>query len=127
MKQITICDKVYDIDCNALTPMKYKSIFKSGMINDIHSIQNYLIKQVIISGQLDKENISNEEKIIRVSDYMISDVDDFIIKILQITWILIYTADNKVDEFEKWASSIKVKVDDDWIAEVAEFAVDCFC
>lgn len=127
MKQITICDKIYDIDCNALTPMKYKSIFKSGMINDTHSIQNYLIKQVVVTKQVEKENLNDNEKIRKVSDYMVSEVDEFIIKILQITWILIYSADNKVDEFEKWASSIKVKVDDDWITEVAEFAVDCFC
>ena len=127
MKQITICGKIYDIDCNALAPLKYKSLFKSGMINDIHGVQNYIIKQVIVTEEVEKEKISEDEKVRKISEYMIDDVDDFLIKVLQITWVLIYLADNKVDEFEKWASSIKVKVDDDWIAEVAEFAVDCFC
>ena len=127
MKTITICGKEYEIDHNALTPVRYKSIFKTGMINDTHFIQNYLVKQVVVSAEVDKEKLSNEEKINKVSSYMVSDVDDFLIKTLQITWILIYSADEKIEDYEKWAKSIKVKIDDDWIAEVAEFAVNCFC
>ena len=31
-------------------------------------------------------------------------------------------------EYEKWLENISnFKIDDDWIVEVAEFAVDCFC
>ena len=127
MKTITICGKDYEINHNALTPIKYKSFFKSGMISDTHYIQSYLVKQAVVSTQLDKEKLSEAEKISKVSDYMINDVDDFIIKTLQVTWILIYSADEKIEAFEKWAKSIDFKIDDDWIAEVAEFAVNCFC
>ena len=127
MKTITICGKEYPTDCNAFTQIEYKSIFKSGMVNDAHFIQQYLAKQVVVTNEVAKEELTDDEKISRVSSYMVGDVDEFLIKILQITWILIHTADGKVEEYKKWAKSIKVKVDDDWIAEVAEFAVNCFC
>lgn len=127
MKTITICDKEYNIDCNAFTPVQYKSIFKTGMIKDAQFLQNYLIKQVIVAKQEDEKNISDAEKISKVSEYMINDVDDFITKVTQMAWIFIHTVDEKIEEYKKWLKSIKFKIDDDWIAEVAEFAVDCFC
>ena len=127
MKQITIDGKVYNIDCNAFTPTKYNSVFKSGLIKDINSLQSYLIKQVAITNRINELELSEDEKLSRVADYMINYVDDFLIKALQVTWILIYSNNNKIEEFERWAKSIKCKVDDDWISEVTEFAVDCFC
>ena len=59
---------------------------------------------------------------------MQGDIDDFIITITKIAWILIYTANEEIDEYEKWLKSIKkIDVQEDWISEVTEFAVDCFC
>lgn len=128
MKTITICDKKYDIDCNALTYVKYKSIFKTGILKDMQYIQNYLIKQAVIAKQLDEKKISEAEKLSQLSEIMINDTDEFVSKITQIAWILIYTANNKVESYETWLSSItKFNVSDDWISEVTEFAVDCFC
>lgn len=129
MKTITICDKKVEIDCNALTYVKYKSIFKTGILKDMQFIQNYLIKQVVASNQLKNEKeLSEAEKISQVSEFMIDDTDEFITKITQLAWILIYTADNSVVDYENWLKSIEnFKIDDDWIAEVAEFAVSCFC
>lgn len=133
MKQITICDKKYDIECNALTYVKYKSFFKSGILKDMNYIENYLIKQTIISKQLEEKDMNNEERLNILSDRMRNDTegvttDEFIIKITQIAWILIYTANNKIEEYEKWLSSIQnFSIDDDWIVEVTELAVDCFC
>lgn len=127
MKTITICGKKYDIDCNALTYVKYKSIFKTGILKDMQFIQNYLIKQAVVAKQLDEKNISEAEKLSQLSEYMITNSDEFIVKITQIAWILIYTANNKVESYEEWLTSIKINVDDDWISEVTEFAVDCFC
>lgn len=128
MKTITICGKKYDIDCNALTYVKYKSIFKTGILKDMQFIQNYLIKQAVIAKQLDEKKISEEEKLSQLSEIMINDTDEFVSKITQIAWILIYTANNKVESYESWLSSItKFNVSDNWISEVTEFAVDCFC
>ena len=128
MKTITICGKEVEIDCNALTYVKYKSIFKTGILKDMQFIQNYLIKQVVVSNQLEGKKISEAEKLNQVSEYMIDDTDEFVTKITQLAWILIYTADNKVADYENWLKSITdFKIDDDWIAEVTEFAVSCFC
>ena len=128
MKTITICDKEYPIDCNALTFVKYKSIFKTGILKDMQFIQNYLIKQTVVTNQVQDKKISEAEKLSQISRYMIDDTDEFVTKVTQIAWILIYTADNKTEEYEKWLKSItNFKIDDNWIAEVTEFAVDCFC
>ena len=128
MKTITICGKEYPIDCNALTYVKYKSIFKTGILKDLQFIQNYLIKQTVIATQVENERITNDEKLNKISEYMIDDTDEFVIKITQVAWILIYTANSKIADYNEWLKSMSsFKINDDWIAEVAEFAVNCFC
>lgn len=128
MKTITICGKEFPIDCNAFTYIKYQSIFKSGIIKDMQFIQDYLIKQTVVTNQIEKEKISEVEKITKVSNYMVNDTDEFIVKITQIAWILIFTANHHIEDYETWLQSIdNLVIDDDWIAEVTEFAVSCFC
>lgn len=128
MKQIEICGKKYNIECNALTYVKYKSYFKNGIIKDMNFIQNYLIKQSVIASQYEEKQISDAEKLNQISKYMIDDTDEFVTKVTQIAWILIYTANNKIEGYEDWLKSItNFKIDDDWIVEVTEYAVDCFC
>lgn len=128
MKTITICGKEYEIECNALTYVKYKNFFKTGILKDMQIVQNYLVKQLVASEKLKNEKISDEEKINKISSYMIDDTDEFITKITQIAWILIYTANNKIETYEEWLKNItEFKINDEWIAEVTEFAVNCFC
>lgn len=128
MKTITICDTEYPIESNALTFVKYKSIFKTGILKDMQFIQNYLIKQAVVAEQLKDKPVDDAEKINQVSNYMIDDTDEFVAKVTQIAWILIYTANNKIESYENWLKSIKeFKIDDNWIVEVTEYAVDCFC
>lgn len=127
MKAIKIGETEYNIDCNALTYVKYKTFFRTGILKDMQFIQTYLIKQTVIANQVD-DKMSDAEKVSTVSECMIDDTDEFITKITQLAWILIYTADNKVVDYESWLKSItNFKIDDDWIVEVTEFAVDCFC
>lgn len=132
MKKIIIDGKEFEIECNALTHIKYKSFFKTGILKDMDLIQNYIIKQTIIANQLKDEDITSEEKINKISEKMLNNsdgitTDDFIIKITQIAWILIYTANKKIENYESWLESIKhFSIEDDWIVEVAEFAVNCF-
>ena len=128
MKTITICGKEREIDCNAFTQVQYKSIFKSGLIKDMQIIKEYLIKQTIVSNQVNTLKLNEAEKLSKVSDYMRADIDEFITIITQVAWILIYTANNNIEDYETWLKSIKsFKIDDKWIVEVTEFAVDCFC
>lgn len=128
MKTIIIYGKEHKLECNALTYVKYKNFFKRGIIEDVQILQDYLIKQTIITKQVEEKNITEVEKLSIVSNYMNKYIDDFIIAITRIAWILMYTADKDIEEYEKWLEGISsFKIDDDWIVEVAEFAVSCFC
>ena len=90
MKTITICDKEYEIDCNAFTQVQYRTIFKSKLIKDMHEIKEYLIKQTVVSNQVDTLNLDEAGKLSKISDYMSDDIDDFIIKITQILRFLLW-------------------------------------
>ena len=129
MKTINIDGTEYTIDCNALTYVKYKSFFHNGIMEDMASIQEYLVRNSVYTDELIKTNKYTPEEVAGiVAEKQMKRVDDFIIKITQITWILIYTANNKVDDYETFMSKIKnFVINDDWIAEVTEFAVSCFC
>lgn len=130
MKTITICDKEYEIDCNALTYVKYRELFKRGIFDDIKLLQSFLTKQVLIVEQLKKENkeIDDATIITSLSRLMINDMDLFVEAATRIAYIMIYTANKKTVEYEKWLESIShIKTNDEWIAEVTEFAVNCFC
>lgn len=129
MKTITICGKEYEMECNALTYVKYNNFFDAGILKDMHFIQEYLVKQAVIAKQLDEKGISEAEKFSQLSKYMINDTDEFIVKIQRIAWILIYSANNKVESFDEWLAGLKdFNVNNaDWISEVTEFAVSCFC
>ena len=48
MKEITINDKKYKIDCNAFTYVKYPSFFENGIIDDMNIVRNYLVKQTLL-------------------------------------------------------------------------------
>jgi len=128
MKKITICNKEFDIDCNAYTRFQYKSIFGRGIFADIKILSDYSEKQENLRKQLRKEGKTEEEIDKEISSTMMADLDDFIDVIEKIAYILIYTANNKIGSFEEWLKSIeKINLSDSWISEVTEFAVSSFC
>ena len=46
----------------------------------------------------------------------------------RIAYIEIYTANKKIPEYEEWLEGIpSIKTNDEWIVEVTELAVNCFC
>ena len=130
MKQIVIEGKSYDIDCNALTYILHKRIFNRGIMQDIHVLQNYIITQTIKANELKEKFTESTEKQIdeQVATFMNNYIDDFIEAITRIAYTLIYTANDKIESYEDFLKKIKhFKINDDWIVEVTEFAVDCFC
>ena len=128
MKKITICNKEFDIDCYAYTRFQYKSIFGRGIFADIKILSDYSEKQENLRKQLRKEGKTEEEIDKEISSTMMADLDDFIDVIEKIAYILIYTANNKIGNFEEWLKSIeKINLSDSWISEVTEFAVSSFC
>lgn len=130
MKKITICGMKYEIDCNALTYIKYREMFKRGIFDDIKILKTFLAKQVIIAEQLKKENpeLDDNNIINSLSTLMLDDMDLFVEAATRIAYIMIYTANKKIEEYNEWLKNIPtLKTNDEWIAEVTEFAVDCFC
>lgn len=130
MKQIVIEGNFYDIDCNALTFVLHKRLFNKGIMQDIHVLQNYIITQTIKANELKQKlpDLSEEQINEQVSKFMNDYIDDFIEAITRIAYTLMYTANNKIASYEDFLRSIKnFKIDDEWIVEVTEIAVDCFC
>lgn len=130
MKTIAICDKEYNIECNAFTYIQYRKVFNRGIFEDIQVLKDYLVTQTVTSIQLKEENpkLSEIELASKLSDIMVSKLDGFIEAVTRIAYILIYSANQNIDEYEAFLKGIKTfKIDDEWIVEVTEFAVNCFC
>ena len=130
MRKITICKKEYPIDCNALTFINYRKKFNRGIFEDIEIIENFLTVQTVMANQLKKENpnITEAEITVKLSRLMLKTIDNYIEAVTRIAYICCYTANEKIGEYEEWLRDIKrIKTTDDWIVEVTEFAVDCFC
>lgn len=130
MKQVKIDGNIYDVDCNALTYVLHKRIFNRGIMQDIRIIQNYLITQTIEANKLKNQfpELSESELNDRISKFMNNYIDEFIEAITRIAYTLIYTANDKVANYDDFLRNIKkFKIDDDWIVEVTELAVNCFC
>ena len=129
MKTITICDKQYPIECNAYTHMQYKKIFNKGIIEDVEVLKDYLITETLTIMELKEKNpeISEIKLTEKLNEVMTPKIDDFIDVVTRIAYIEIYCADNNIEDYETFLKGIKtLRVDDDWIAEVTELAVDCF-
>lgn len=130
MKQIVIEGNSYDIDCNALTLILHHRLFKKGIIQDINVLRNYIIVQTLKANEIKTKfpKLSDTEIDNQVATFMNEYIDEFIEAITRITYTLIYTANDKIESYEDFLRGIKkLKINDDWIVEVTEFAVDCFC
>ncbi len=130
MKTITICGKDYNIDCNALTYKNYRTKFNTDIFSDIRILQSFLTKQVLSTEYLKKENPDIDDATIMssLSTLMLDDMGLFIEAATRMAYIMILAVDKTIPEYDKWLESIQsIKTNDEWIVEVTEFAVDCFC
>ena len=130
MKTITICDKEYPIDCNSLVYVKYRKFFDTDIFSDIRILQSFLTKQVLLAENLKKENpnIDDVTIIASLSSLMSDDMGLFVEASTRMAYIMIYTANKKIPEYEEWLEGIpSIKTNDEWIVEVTELAVNCFC
>lgn len=78
MKTITICDKEYEIACNAYTRFQYKELFGKGIFADIKILNDFSDKQDKLRKELIKKEISDEEIEKEISLLMMDNLDDFI-------------------------------------------------
>lgn len=130
MKSIVIEGNKYNIDCNALSLILHKRLFNRGIMKDVYVLQNYIIIQTLKANELKKRfpEMTDDQINNQASSMMGDYIDDFIEAVTRIAYTLMYTANDKIVSYEDFLRSIKnFKIDDDWIVEVTEFAVDCFC
>ena len=128
MKKITICDKEYEIDCNAFTRFQYKTVFNRGIFSDIKVLSEFSEKQESLRKELKSKKMSDDEIEKAVNLSLMENLDDFIDVIERIAYILIYTANNNIESFEEWLKGItKLDLSESWIGEVTELAVSSFC
>ena len=127
MKEIKIGNTTYPIACNALTYISFKKVFNKGIYEDINVIRAYMLRQIGLIKQAEKDGMKAEDIPSAVSNSMINDLSEFIESITRIAYILIYTANKDFISFEEWCSTFNPNLQDDWISEVAEVTVDCFC
>nr|DAX64885.1 MAG TPA: tail assembly chaperone protein [Caudoviricetes sp.] len=130
MKTIEICGKKYEIDCNALTYVKYRNMFNRGIFDDLKILQDFLVKYAYLTKKIKDENpdIDDITIINSLSTLMIDDMDLFAEAATRMAYIMIYTANKEIEEYENWLEKISsIKTNDEWIVEVTEFAVNCFC
>lgn len=128
MKKITICNKEWEIDCNAFTRFQYKKIFGVGIFSDIKILNQLNEKQENVRKKLQEENATEEQIQKAINEVTLDNLDDFIDVIEKIAYILIYTANPKIEPFEIWLKNIeKINLSSSWISEVTELAVNSFC
>lgn len=128
MKTIKICDKEYNIDCNAFTYVQFKKVFGIGLFQDIQTLKNFFAIQTEKVITLKEQGLKELEIEKELNKELLSYVDDFVEAITRIAYILIYTANNKFKNYEEFMKDIpKLSIDDEWIVEVTEFAVEKFC
>lgn len=128
MKTITICDKEYEIECNAFTRFQYKTIFGRGIFADIKILNEFSSEQEILRKRLEEQDKTPEEIEKEIGLSMMENVDEFIDVVQRFAYILIFTANNKVESFEDWLKGIeKIDLSANWISEVTELAVSSFC
>lgn len=125
-KKLTICGKEYNICSNAFCMFEYKKQFKTGIIADIGKMNDYNVKVEEIEKKCKQEN--REEDIEREINRMALDEFDNIIQIpLQLAYVFIKVADRNFMSFEDWLMTIDdIKIEDSWIGEVTELAVNSF-
>ena len=106
----------------------YKKEFGTGILEDISKLNSLQIKQMQVQANCEKENLSKEETEALVNNVMLSELDNVISIALQIAYIFIKFADPKFKSFNEWTQEIEeIELDDSWIAEVTEMAVNTFC
>lgn len=125
-KKITICGKEYEICTNAFCMFEYKKQFKTGIIADIGRMNEYNIKVEEVEKKCKQEGREEdiEQEVNRVA---LEEFDNIIQIPLQLAYTFIKVADRNFMSFEDWLMTIEdIKIEDSWIAEVTELAVNSF-
>ena len=106
--KIKISNKEYIGQCNTLSYIFYKKIFKTNILRDLDKLRITLI------------NISED----KANAQEIADFYEILIKMI---YILIYTKNQEVESFEKWTKEIKINdLTEELINETIETLLNAF-
>lgn len=124
-KKLEICGKEYDICTNAYTMFIYKKEFKTGMMADIGRLQEFATMQNKITKE--NEGKTKEEIDEAVGLALMPELDTYIEVSLRIAYVFIKCANPSFMSFEEWVQGIETfNLEDAWVAEVTELAVNSF-
>lgn len=127
-KKITIDNKEYEICSNAFTLFAYKKEFKTGIMEDVSKLNELNIKQMEIARKCAEEGKTSEETEALTSNALLEQLDSIIEVVLQLAYIFIKGANTNFVSFDEFTKSIdNISLEDGWIGEVTEMAVDTFC
>lgn len=123
--KIVIDKKEYNICTNAFCLFEYKKQFKTGMIADIGKMTKYNERIAEIEEEYKGKS---EAEIKRATDRVALEEFDNILQIpLQLAYIFIKSANRNFTDFETWLKTIEyIDIEEKWIGEVTELAVDSF-
>lgn len=126
--KITICDKEYEIACSAYTRYKYKEVFNRKMASDLNILNEFSTNQEKTKVELKSKGLSDKEIEEQINFSTMESLDDLIDVIERITYIVIYTANEKIGSFEEWLKNIEyIDLSANWIEEVTKLVVNSFC
>lgn len=127
-KKVIINDTEYMLCTNALTMLSYKKEFGVGIMADISKLQGYNNKLEKVQKQCKEEGKDAKETEGVLTQTALEEFDDVIQVPLQLAYIFIKTGNKDFMDFESWLSTIEeINLDEKWIGEVTEIAVNTFC
>lgn len=127
-KKINIDGKEYEICSNAFTLFMYKKEFKTGIMEDVSKLNELNIKQMEVAKKGKEEGKTDEEIEALTSNALLTELDNIIIVVLQLAYIFIKSANPKFMSFDEFTQGIEnISLEDGWISEVTEIAVNTFC
>lgn len=111
MRTITINNVKYNVNCNVLTYLYYRRIFKNDIFVDINIVRDFLLTQT---------RKDNEQEVI-------SKLNGYIEALTRLTYVAIYTNNKTIEEYEKWTHTFKIlEQDTNNIKTIIEAIIDCF-
>ena len=129
MKKIIICEKEYPIKCSALVFPRYRKLFDKDIFDDINIVNMFITKRAVLLKELKGKNPELKDETIfkELTGLLTGDIGLFIEASTRLAYVMINMANKDIPEYEKWLDTVpRICVDDDWIVEVADIAIDCF-
>lgn len=121
-KEINIAGQKYKIKSSALTWTYYQNKFpNNNWHEDLSKVMKYTFQMKNALEEVKKENpkLDDNKAFEEVTIKCIESFGSLVQTLLQMTWAMIYTADQECKDYENFLDSIpEIKYSDEWISEV---------